>query len=86
MVGNSVIERVKVIFFFFKDIYVVGLLWIIIKSLCKEIKWYDWLEIIMKVSVMIVIVFVIDGVVLIVEIVLIVLVIVDFVRKIDNVV
>lgn len=84
--GGSVINKVKVIFFFFKEIYVVGLLWIIIKSLCREMKWFDWLEIVVKVSVMIIVVFVIEGVVLIVKIVLIVLVVVDFVRKIVNLV
>ena len=84
--GNSATERAKAIFFLLKDTYVAGLLWTIIKSLCKETKWYDWLETTTKVSAMIVTALATDGAALIAEIALTVLATVDFARKIDNVV
>ncbi|PFX16908.1 hypothetical protein AWC38_SpisGene18781 [Stylophora pistillata] len=84
--AGGVTEKSEAIFFLLKDTYAAGLLWNIIKSLCREMKWYDWLETTAKVSAMVVAALVTDGAALIAEIALTVLAAVDFARKIDNVV
>lgn len=84
--GGSAIKKTKAVFFLLKDTYTAGLLWNIIKCLCSEMKWHDWLETAAKVSAMIIAAFATEGAVLIAKIALTVLVAVDFARKIANLV
>lgn len=84
--GGSATNKAKAIFFLLKETYAAGLLWTIIKSLCREMKWYDWLETAAKVSAMIIAAFATEGAALIAKIALTVLAAVDFARKIANLV
>ena len=84
--GGNALEKAKAIFILLKDSYAAGILWTIIKSLCKEMKWYDWLETVAKVTAMIIAALFTDGAALIAKIVLVVLSAVDFARKIANLV
>ena len=84
--GGNALNKAKAIFFLLKESYAAGILWTIIKSLCKEMKWYDWLETSAKVTAMIIAALATDGAALIAKIALIVLSAVDFARKIANLV
>ena len=84
--GGSAINKAKAIFFLIKETYAAGLLWTIIKSLCREMKWYDWLKTAAKVSATIILALLTDGAALIAKIALVVLAAVDFARKINNLV
>ena len=84
--GGGATAKAKAIFFLLKDSMAAGILWTIIKSLCKEMKWYDWLETAAKVSAMIIAALATEGVALIAKIALIVMSAVDFARKIANLV
>ena len=84
--GGNALEKAKAIFTLLKDSYAAGILWTIIKSLCKEMKWYDWLETAAKVTAMIIAALATDGAALIAKIALVVLAAVDFARKIANLV
>ena len=84
--GGNAINKAKAIFVLLKESYAAGILWTIIKSLCKEMKWYDWLETSAKVTAMIIAALATDGAALIAKIALIVLSAVDFARKIANLV
>ena len=83
--GNA-LAKAEVIFILLKDSYAAGILWTIIKSLCTEMKWYEWLETAAKVTAMILAALATDGAALIAKIALIVLSAVDFARKIANLV
>ncbi|XP_078376819.1 uncharacterized protein LOC144660133 [Oculina patagonica] len=82
--GGDALEKAKAIFILIKDSYAAGILWTIIKSLCKEMKWYDWLKTVAMVTAMIIAALATDGVALIAKIALIILSAVDFARKIAN--
>lgn len=82
--GGSKWAKAKAIFFLLKDSYAAGILWTIIKSLCKEMKWYDWLETAAKVTAMIIAAFATEGAALIARIALVILSAVDFARKLAN--
>ncbi len=82
--GGDALEKAKAIFILIKDSYAAGILWTIIKSLCKEMKWYDWLKTVAMVTAMIIAALATDGVALIAKIALIILSAVDFARKIEN--
>ena len=84
--GGSNVAKAKAIFNLLKETKGAGLLWTIIKSLCKEMKWYDWLKTSATVTAMIIAAVASDGVALIAKIALAVLAAVDFARKIANVV
>ena len=84
--GGSKWAKAKAIFSLIKDTYSGGILWTIIKSLCQNMSWVDWLETSAKVTAMIIAALATDGAALIAEIALIVLSAVDFARKIANVV
>ena len=82
--GGNAYEKAKAIFFLLKETYAAGLLWTVIKSLCSEMKWYDWLETAAKVTAMIIAAFATEGAALIAKIALAVLAAVDFGKKIAN--
>jgi len=82
--GGNAAAKAKAIFILIKESYAAGILWTIIKSLCKEMKWYDWLETVAKVLAMIIAALATDGAALIAKIVLIILSAIDFARKIAN--
>ena len=82
--AGSALEKAKAIFVLLKDSYAAGILWTIIKSLCREMKWYDWLETAAKVTAMIIAALATEGAALIAKIALIVMSAVDFIRKLAN--
>jgi hypothetical protein len=82
--GGSAYQKAKAIFYLMKDTYSAGLLWTVIKAVCSEMKWYDWLEVSAKVSAMLIAALATDGAALIAEIALVVLSAVDFARKLAN--
>ncbi|KAJ8257282.1 hypothetical protein GJAV_G00183930 [Gymnothorax javanicus] len=84
MAGSSAFKKAKAIFDLIKESFAAGILWTIIKALCSNMAWYDWLETAAKVTAMIIAALATDGVALIAEIALIVLSAVDFARKIYN--
>ena len=83
--GGNAWQKAKALFYLIKDTFAAGILWTIIKSLCSNMAWYDWLETAVKVSAMIIAALATDGAALIAEIALIVLSAVDFARKIANI-
>ena len=82
--GGSALEKAKAIFVLLQESYAAGILWTIIKSLCREMKWYDWLETAAKVTAMIIAALATEGAALIAKIALVVLSAVDFIRKLAN--
>ena len=84
--GGNAMAKAKAIFILLKDSYAAGILWTIIKNLCREMKWYDWLLTAAKVSAMIIAALATEGLALIAKIALVVLAAVDFARKIANLV
>ena len=42
--GGSNWAKAKAIFFLLKDSSAAGLFWTIVKSLCKEMSWWDWIK------------------------------------------
>jgi len=82
--GGNAVAKAKAVFNLIKDAYEAKILWTIIKSLCKEMKWYDWLETVAKVVAMIIAALATEGAALIARIALIILDAVDFARKIAN--
>ena len=82
--GGSAWAKAKALFHLIKDTFAAGLLWTIIKSLCSNMKWYDWLETAAKVSAMIIAALATEGAALIAKIALTVLAAVDFAKKIAN--
>ena len=83
---GSVINKAQAIFFLIKETYAAGFLWNIITSLCREMKWYDWLKTAATVSAMIIAALATDGAALIAKIALSVSDAFDFARKITNLV
>lgn len=84
--GGSAWAKAKALFYLMKDSYSAGILWTVVKALCQNMSWYDWLETAAKVTAMIVAAFATDGAALIAEIALIILGAVDFAKKIANVI
>lgn len=84
--GGSAYKKAKAIFFLIKDSYAGGILWTVIKAICSEMAWYDWVLTSAKVTAMIIAALATDGAALIAEIALIVLDAVAFARKIANLV
>ena len=82
--GRNAAAKAKALSYLIKDSYAAGILWTIIKSLCKKMKWYDWVETSAKVSAMIIAALATDGAALNAKIALIILSAVDFARKIAN--
>ena len=84
--GGNALKRAKAIFYLLKESYAAGILWTIIKSLCREMKWYDWVETVAKVTAMIIAALATEGAALIAKIALVVMSAVDFIRKLANLV
>ena len=42
--GASNWTKVKAIFFLLKNSSAAGLFWAIVKSVCKEMSWWDWIK------------------------------------------
>ena len=82
--AGSALKKAKAIFVLLKASYAAGILWTIIKSLCREMKWYDWLETAAKVTAMIIAALATEGAALIARIALVVMSAVDFIRKLAN--
>eukprot|EP00112_Aurelia_sp_Birch-Aquarium-sp1_P014699 Seg3189.1 transcript_id=Seg3189.1/GoldUCD/mRNA.D3Y31 product="hypothetical protein" protein_id=Seg3189.1/GoldUCD/D3Y31 len=82
--GASKFSKAKALFFLVKDTYSAGLLWTILKSICSNMKWYDWVKTAAKVTAMIIAAFATGGAALIAKIALVVLDSVDFAKKIVN--
>ncbi len=82
--GSSAYQKAKAIFFLIKDTYAAGLLWTVIKALCSNMAWYEWLETAAKVTAMVIAALATDGAALIAEIALVVMSAVDFARKLAN--
>jgi len=82
--GGNALKRAKAIFILMKESYAAGIVWTIIKSLCREMKWYDWLETAAKVTAMIIAALATEGAALIAKIALVVMSAVDFIRKLAN--
>ena len=75
--GGNALKRAKAIFYLLKESYAAGILWTIIKSLCREMKWYDWVETVAKVTAMIIAALATEGAALIARIALVVMSAVD---------
>jgi len=82
--GGNAAAKAKALFYLIKDSYAAGILWTVIKSLCKEMKWYDWVETSAKISAMIIAALATEGAALIAKIALVILAAIDFARKIAN--
>jgi len=82
--GGNAAAKAKALFYLIKDSYAAGILWTVIKSLCKEMKWYDWVETSAKISAMIIAALATEGAALIAKIALAILAAIDFARKIAN--
>lgn len=82
--GGSAYQKAKALFLLIKASNSAGILWNVIKAVCSNMAWYDWLETAAKVSAMIIAALATEGVALIAEIALVVLAAVDFARKIAN--
>ncbi|XP_072031124.1 uncharacterized protein [Amphiura filiformis] len=83
--GEDAYEKAKAIFELIDGAFDANIFWTIVKSLCQDMAWYDWLETAAKVAAMIVAALATDGAALIAEIAEIVLDAVDFARKMANV-
>lgn len=82
--AGSALDKAKAIFVLLKESYAAGILWTIIKSVCREMKWYEWLETAAKVTAMIIAALATEGAALIARIALVVMSAVDFIRKLAN--
>ena len=82
--GGNAYKKAKALFIFIKEINAGKLLWTIIKTVCQNMKWYEWLETAAKVAAIIIAALATEGVALIARIALVVLDAVDFAKKIAN--
>ncbi|PIK41293.1 hypothetical protein BSL78_21855 [Apostichopus japonicus] len=84
--ADSALGKAQALFFLIVDINSAGIIWTIIKALCSNIGWFDWLLTSAKVIAMIVVAVGTGGAVLVAEVALIVLDAVDFALKIANII
>lgn len=84
--GGNALSESKAIFYLIKESNAGGILWTIIKELCRNMTWQDWLKTSAKVAAMIIAALATGGTALIAKIALIVLSAVDFAKKIANLV
>lgn len=82
--GDSATRKARALFFLLKDTYAAGLLWTIVKSLCREMSWADWLKTAAQVSAMLIAALGTEGAALIAKIALVVLAAHDFAKKLLN--
>ncbi|KAJ7331252.1 hypothetical protein OS493_020036 [Desmophyllum pertusum] len=84
--AGSAISKAKAIFYLLKDLKAANILWTIIKSLCKEMSWLDWVKTSAQLTALIILAIASDGAALIAEIALALVAAVDFAQKIANLV
>eukprot|EP00118_Oscarella_pearsei_P011772 m.81724 g.81724 ORF g.81724 m.81724 type:complete len:281 (+) comp36246_c1_seq1:533-1375(+) len=82
--GDSTWNQAKAIFYLAKDCKSAGILWTVIKGLCKNMTALEWIKTAATVTAMILAAFATDGVALIAKIVLALKSAYDFVQKIKN--
>ena len=82
--SGSAMDKAKAIFYLIKDTKSAGILWQIIKGLCKNMSWWDWTKTAGIVTAMIVAAIATDGVALIAKIVLALKSAYDFIQKVTN--
>ncbi|KAJ8046938.1 hypothetical protein HOLleu_05784 [Holothuria leucospilota] len=78
-------EKAKALFYLLKDSYSAGIFWNVVKIVCSNMSWFDWVWTSAKVTAMIVAAFATDGAALIAEMALSIMSAVDFARKIANI-
>ncbi|XP_068757210.1 uncharacterized protein [Montipora capricornis] len=83
--GSNNWAKARAVFFLLKDSQTAGLFWTIVKSLCKEMSWWDWLKTSAQVTAMIIAAFASGGAALIAKIFLALLTAARLVQKIRNV-
>lgn len=69
--ASGAVGKAKAVFFLMKDTYAAGVLWTVIKALCSNMAWYDWLETSAKVTAMLIAALATDGAALIAKIALV---------------
>lgn len=84
--AGSAISKAKAIFYLLKDLKAANILWTIMKSLCKEMSWLDWVKTSVQLIALIILAIASDGAALIAEIALALVAAVDFAQKIANLV
>lgn len=76
--------KAKALFYLIKDTYSIGILWSVIKTLCQDMRWWEWLITAAKTSAMIIAALFTDGVALIAKIALVLVNAVQFSIKVAN--
>ena len=84
--GGSAYDKAKAIFYLIKDSNAAGILWKIIKSLCSNMSYWDWLKTAAIVTAQIVAAVATDGAALIAKIILALSAAYEFGKKIVNLV
>lgn len=82
--GGTKWEMAKAIFNLIKDSHSAGILWKIIKGLCSNVSWEEWLKTAAIVSAMIITTLGTDGVALIAKIILALNSAYEFIKKLTN--
>ena len=83
--NGTALQKATAIFNLIKDTKSANILWTIVKGLCKNMSWVDWLKTSAMVSAMLVAVLATDGVALIAKIVLALNSAYEFVKKVANI-
>ena len=81
---SSFFAKAKALFYLLKDTYSLGMLWNIIKTLCSNMGWLDWLKAAALIAAQLVAAFATGGLALIAKIALALKSAYDFVQKIRN--
>ena len=83
--ASGAFEKAKALFSLIGNIYSEGVLWTVIKALCSNMAWYEWLETAAKVTAVLIAALATEGIALIAKIALVVLDAINFARKIANI-
>lgn len=83
--GAGYWAKAKALFYLLKDSYAAGILWNVVKSLCSNMSWFDWMWTSAKVTAMLIASFSTDGAAFIAKMALSLMSAVDFARKIANI-
>lgn len=84
--GSSADQKGIAMYQLLKETYATGILWKVIKAICSNMKWYEWMETSAKVTAMLVASFATEGGALIAKISMVALSAVDFTKKIGNII
>lgn len=82
--SGSNLEIAKAIFILIIDTYSANILWLIIKDLCSNMSWFEWVKTAFIVTTMILAELVTDGAALIAEIILALNSAYEFIKKLNN--